>query len=214
MHFLRSVLYCTPCVYQCIIIMLVFNGETWAQVLRMLAAESVCVARISMFSLFALFQLLCIGHNKDIEIWKCLCDCCFDCGLTTCQSGTQPGPWFKIKTVFPAIGMSIIKIRQSLYTIRSVYIFSWDQAALWMVLFINQSVWPSVCLSVCRTFSLCSYHHIIMKFSGVITINGSDVPAKGQGQRSKVKVKEVKTKLCPKLKGAQKRCPIVFQGNL
>ena len=31
-----------------------------------------------------------------------------------------------------------------------------------------------------------------MKFSGVITIDKSDVDAKGQGQRSKVKVPEVK----------------------
>ena len=41
--------------------------------------------------------------------------------------------------------------------------------------------------------SLCSCHRIIMKFSGVITINKSDVHAKGQGQRSKVKVTDVKT---------------------
>ena len=32
-----------------------------------------------------------------------------------------------------------------------------------------------------------------MKFSGVITIDISDVHAKGEGQRSKVKVTEVKT---------------------
>ena len=65
---------------------------------------------------------------------------------------------------------------------------SCDQAALWMV----QSVRPSVCLSV-TPFSLCSHHRIIMKFSGVITNDKSDVHAKGQGQRSKVKVTEVKT---------------------
>ena len=35
---------------------------------------------------------------------------------------------------------------------------------------------------------LCSHHRIIMKFSGVITNDRSDVHAKGQGQRSKVKV--------------------------
>ena len=32
-----------------------------------------------------------------------------------------------------------------------------------------------------------------MNFSGVISIDKSDVHAKGQGQRSKVKVREVKT---------------------
>ena len=51
-----------------------------------------------------------------------------------------------------------------------------------------------VCLSV-TPFSLCSHHRIIMKFSRVITNDKSDVHAKGQGQRSKVKVTEVKTQL-------------------
>ena len=44
-------------------------------------------------------------------------------------------------------------------------------------------------------FSPCSHHRIIMKFSGVITMVRSDVHAKGQGQRSKVKVTEVNTQL-------------------
>ena len=60
------------------------------------------------------------------------------------------------------------------------------------------SVCPSVCLSVCPSvtpFSPCSHHRIIMKFSGVITMVKSDVHAKGQGQRSKVKVTEVNTQL-------------------
>ena len=55
---------------------------------------------------------------------------------------------------------------------------------------------PSVRLSVCLSvtpFSLCSHCRIIMKFSGLITIDRSDVHAKGQGQGSKVKVTEVKT---------------------
>ena len=68
--------------------------------------------------------------------------------------------------------------------------FSCDQAALWMVF----SVRLSVCLSV-TPFWLCSHHRIIMKFSGVITNDESDVHAKGQGQRSKVKVTEVTTQL-------------------
>ena len=61
---------------------------------------------------------------------------------------------------------------------------------------------PSVCLSVrlsvrlsVTPFSPCSRHRIIMKFSGVITMVKSDVHAKGQGQRSKVKVTEVNTQL-------------------
>ena len=54
------------------------------------------------------------------------------------------------------------------------------------------SVRPSVRLSV-TPFWLCSHHHIIMKFSGGITNDRSDVRAKGQGQKSKVKVTEVNT---------------------
>ena len=57
---------------------------------------------------------------------------------------------------------------------------------------------PSVCPSVrpsVTPFSPCSHHRIIMKFSGVITNDKSDVHAKGQGQRSKVKVTEVNTQL-------------------
>ena len=49
--------------------------------------------------------------------------------------------------------------------------------------------------SVCHTFWLYSHHRIIMKFSGVITNNQSEVHAKGQCQRSKFKVTEVKTQL-------------------
>ena len=78
------------------------------------------------------------------------------------------------------------------------FFFSCDQAALWMVqsvrLSVRPSVRPSVCLSV-TPFWLCSHHCIIMKFSGVITSDKSDVHAKGQGQRSKVKVTEVTTQL-------------------
>ena len=53
---------------------------------------------------------------------------------------------------------------------------------------------PSVCLSV-TPFSLYSHDRIIMKFSGVITSDKSDVHSKGQGQRSKVKVTEVAAQL-------------------
>ena len=56
----------------------------------------------------------------------------------------------------------------------------------------NGSVRLSVRPSVTR-FSLCYNHGIVMKFSGVITNDKSDGHAKDQGQRSKVKVTEVKT---------------------
>ena len=60
------------------------------------------------------------------------------------------------------------------------------------------SVCPSVCLSVCPSvipFSLCSYYQIIMKFSGVTANDKGMVHAKGQDQKSKVKVTEVKSQL-------------------
>ena len=63
---------------------------------------------------------------------------------------------------------------------------------------VRPSVRPSVSLSVCLSvtpFWLCSHHRIFMKFSGVITNDQSKVHAKGQGQRSKVKVTEVTTQL-------------------
>ena len=56
----------------------------------------------------------------------------------------------------------------------------------------SPSVCLSVCLSVCHTFFTM---FLIMKFSGVITMVKSDVHAKDQGQRSKVKVTEVNTQL-------------------
>ena len=77
-------------------------------------------------------------------------------------------------------------------------VFSCDQAALRMVQSVCLSVCPSVCLSVCLSvipFWLCSHHRVIIKFSGVITNDRSDVHAKGQGHRSKVKVTEVTTQL-------------------
>ena len=58
----------------------------------------------------------------------------------------------------------------------------------------NGSVRLSVRLSV-TSFSSCSHHRIIMKFSGVITNDRSDVHANGQGQRSMVKVTEVNANL-------------------
>ena len=58
----------------------------------------------------------------------------------------------------------------------------------------NGSVRLSVCPSHLFDF-VPSHHRIIMKFLGVITNDNSDVRAKGQGQRSKVKVTDVKPDL-------------------
>ena len=63
-----------------------------------------------------------------------------------------------------------------------------------MVFSICLSDCPSVCLSV-TPFWLCSHHRIIIKYWGVIANDQSKVHAKGQGQRSKVKVTEVTTQL-------------------
>ena len=57
------------------------------------------------------------------------------------------------------------------------------------------SVCLSVRLSVCPSHGLCSHHRIIMKFSEVITKDQGNIHAKGQGQRSKVKVTEVTNQL-------------------
>ena len=65
----------------------------------------------------------------------------------------------------------------------------------------SSSMNGSVCLSVClpvrlsHIFRLCTLHRIIEKFSGVVTNDKSDVHAKSQGQRSKVKVTEVNIQL-------------------
>ena len=72
-------------------------------------------------------------------------------------------------------------VRPSFRTTLSV--FSCDTATLWMFQSVRLSLTP---------FSLYFHHRIIMEFSGVITIGRSDVHAKGQGQRSKVKFTEVK----------------------
>ena len=63
-------------------------------------------------------------------------------------------------------------------------VLSYDQAALWMVFSVRLPGRPSV-----TPFSLCSHHRII------ITNDQSEVHTKSQGQRSKVKLTEVKTQL-------------------
>ena len=72
---------------------------------------------------------------------------------------------------------------------RQIIFFSYDQAALWMV----NSVRLSVCHTLFTVFAS-SYHREIL---GVITNDQSEVHTKRQGQKSKVKVAEVKTQLNP-----------------
>ena len=77
-------------------------------------------------------------------------------------------------------------------TDRIMAFFSCDQAALRALLSVCLSVRLSVSPSFLNLFSQCSPNRIIMKFSGIITIDKSDIHAKSQGQRPKVKVKDVK----------------------
>ena len=69
---------------------------------------------------------------------------------------------------------------------QAMFLAAAKQLYEWLIL----SVSPSV-----THFWLCSHHCIIIKFLGVITNDQSELHAKGQCQRSKVKVTEVKTPL-------------------
>ena len=69
--------------------------------------------------------------------------------------------------------------------LHSYMFFSCDQAALWMVQSVRLPVRPSVCLSFC-----CSHHCIIMNV--IIANDWCNVYAKGGGEKSKVKVTQVK----------------------
>ena len=93
---------------------------------------------------------------------------------------------------------SPVYFKSKLYTVLIDFLAATKQLYKWYFPSVCLSVRPSVCLSVrlsVTPFSPCSHHRIIMKFSGVITMVKSDVHAKGQGQRSKVKVTEVNTQL-------------------
>ena len=94
-----------------------------------------------------------------------------------------------------------VGISQSIWRHHSLTLKQWSKL-YWLFLAATKQLYkwyfPSVRLSVrlsVTPFSPCSHHRIIMKFSGVITMVKSDVHAKGQGQRSKVKVTEVNTQL-------------------
>ena len=75
-------------------------------------------------------------------------------------------------------------------------IFSCGQTALLTVLYVRRSVCSSVRPTV-TPFSQCLCSCIIIKFSGVITIDKSYVHATGQGERSSVNVTEIKANFAP-----------------
>ena len=83
-----------------------------------------------------------------------------------------------------------------------IHIWWWNDAYSLMMLRRGALLFLAVTKQLYEWFSpsvtpfwLCSHHRIIMKFSGVVTSDKSDVHAKSQGQRSKVKVTEVTTQL-------------------
>ena len=93
---------------------------------------------------------------------------------------------------------NIENCKTATYFATDIFLAATKQLYEWYFLSVCLSVRPSVCPFVCpsvTTFWLFSHHHIIMKFSGVITRDQGKVHAKGQGQRSKVKVTEVTTQL-------------------
>ena len=94
----------------------------------------------------------------------------------------------------PRVLHTIHVLSTATWLLGGLVIFSCDQAALQIVFSVCPSVRLSVRLSV-TPFWLCSHHRIIMKFAGVITNDQRKVHAKGQGERSKVKVTEVTTQL-------------------
>ena len=77
-----------------------------------------------------------------------------------------------------------------------IHIWQWNHAHSWkqhrrgalLFLAATKQLYEWYFLSVCPSvtpFWLCSHHRIIMKFSGVITLDQGKVHAKGQGQRSR-----------------------------
>ena len=76
------------------------------------------------------------------------------------------------------------------YHRRSTFLTATKQLYEWFSLSVCPSVRPSV-----TPFSPCSHHRTITKFSEVITNDRIKGHAKGQGQRSKIKVTDVKSQL-------------------
>ena len=103
-------------------------------------------------------------------------------------------PWVRtdLSKIFLVIVVDVHTLLAQPFLAATKQLYEWFSPSV--CLSVRLSVRPSVRLSV-TPFWLCSHHPIIMKFSGVITSDKSDVHAKGQGQRSKVKVTEVTTQL-------------------
>ena len=137
-----------------------------------------------------------LGHDIDIWIFKVICD--LDHLVTKVRCKDLPDSDrgdFRCRRAVDSSSLCMadasLGAQQHIKILSLIcfnLFFNCDQAAL--SLSVRLSVRPSVCPSF-TPFSPCCCHRIITKFSGVIAIDKSDVHAKGQGQRSKVKVTEV-----------------------
>ena len=134
-----------------------------------------------------------IGFTLSVRSKTSVCPSHVPCPLCSAYGSSQIHFIFTylIKQLRKVCGL--LRFLQN-YKFAFLAIFSCDQAALQVVFSVCPSVCPSVRLSV-TPFWLCSHHRIIMKFSGFMTNDQSKVHAKGQGQRSKVKITEVTTHL-------------------
>ena len=95
-------------------------------------------------------------------------------------------PLIKTRTTLDSLDHSSGKLKENITW------YSGFSCILWSFLAATKQLYkwyfPSVCPSVPQSvtpFWLCSHHRIIIKFSGVISIDQSKVHAKGQGQRSR-----------------------------
>ena len=102
--------------------------------------------------------------------------------------------WFCLLTLYLLMGQHCwvpVQLWGYHHVIAAWNTYFWT-CCIQQVLAATKQLYEWSCPSVCHPFSLCSCYHMIMNFSGVITIDKSGVHAKGQAQRSKVQFTEVK----------------------
>ena len=147
----------------------------------------------------------CLGKKRFLAVTKQLYEWYF---LSVCLSVTPFWlfPSSDLHEIFRSYYQTVTPVRihiwwwndaYSLMLLRRgalLFLAAAKQLYKWFSPSVCPSVYPSVCLSV-TPFWLCFHHRIIMKFSGVITNDQGKTHAKGQGQRSKVKVTEITTQL-------------------
>ena len=164
------------------------NTETFLLVIQYMPKIMLTRWDFAVFCWFYLYLGLLLWHQGNIQTYfsdisgtRAVFKLTFPISL----------PQGSIQTYFPDIS-GTWAIYSNLFLAATKQLYEWFSPSV--RLSVRLSVCPSVRLSV-TPFWLCSHHPIIMKFSGVITSDKSDVHAKGQGQRSKVKVTEVTTQI-------------------